>query len=141
MLKFKGSCHCGNISVVYITTISAKEAVPRACQCSFCRKHATRALSDPSGQLTIYITDPACLGRYKFGTKATEFLICSTCGVYVSAYMPDGNHAYGNVMANALLDHDAFGPGIVIDYGEENEAQKRKRRRQKWTPATLTIRR
>ena len=139
MLKFKGSCHCGNISVVYITTISAKEAVPRACQCSFCRKHATRALSDPSGQLTIYITDPACLGRYKFGTKATEFLICSTCGVYVSAYMPDGDRAYANVMANALHDCDAFGPGIATDLSSEEKEGKRERRRQMWSPATLTI--
>ena len=63
MLEFTGGCHCGNISVVYKTTISAKDTVPRACQCSFCRKHATRALSDPSGQLAITITDPARLGR------------------------------------------------------------------------------
>ena len=141
MLKFKGACHCGNISVIYKTSIPPKDAKPRACQCSFCRKHSTRALSDPLGHLAITIADSACLGRYQFSTNSTEFLVCSTCGVYVSAYMSDGNCGYANVMANALLDHDAFGPGIVIDYGEENEAQKRKRRRQKWTPATLTIRR
>ena len=139
MLEFKGGCHCGNISVVYKTTTSAKDAVPRACQCSFCRKHATRALSDPSGHVAITITDPARLGRYQFGTKATEFLVCSTCGVYVSAYMPDGDRAYANVMANALHDPDAFGPGVATNYGSEDEAGKRERRRQKWTPATLTI--
>jgi hypothetical protein len=139
MLEFKGGCHCGNISVIYKTTIPAEDAVPRACQCSFCRKHATRGLSDPMGEIAITVTDPARLGRYQFGTKATEFLVCSTCGVYVSAYMPDGDRAYANVMANVLHDHEAFGPGVAADYGSEDEAGKRQRRRQNWTPATLTI--
>ena len=68
-----------------------------------------------------------------------EFLVCSTCGVYVSAYMPDGDRAYANVMANALHDPDAFGPGVATDYGSEDGAEKRERRRQMWTPATLTV--
>ena len=139
MLEFKGGCHCGNISVVYKTTIAAEDAVPRACQCAFCRKHATRALSDPSGQVAITITDAAGLSRYRFATHATEFLVCATCGVYVSAYMADGKRAYANVMANALDDHEAFGPGVAADYAAEDEAGKRQRRRQQWTPATLTV--
>ena len=139
MLEFKGGCHCGNISVVYKTRIPSKDALPRACQCSFCRKHATRALSDPLGHLAITIADPTCLGRYQFSTKVTEFLVCSNCGVYVSAYMPDSGRAYANVMANALDDHDAFGPGVETDLSSEDEAGKRERRRKLWTPATLTI--
>ena len=139
MLEFKGGCHCGNISVAYKTTISAKDAKPRSCQCSFCRKHATRAVSDPSGHVAITITDPTRLSRYQFSTKATEFLVCSTCGVYVSAYMPDGDRAYANVMANALHERDAFGPGVATDLNSENEVSKRERRRQIWSPATLTI--
>ena len=139
MLEFKGGCHCGNISVAYKTTISAKDAKPRSCQCSFCRKHATRAVSDPSGHVAITITDPTRLSRYQFSTKATEFLVCSTCGVYVSAYMPDGDRAHANVMANALDDHDSFGPGVATDLSGEDEAGKQERRRQKWTPATLII--
>ena len=139
MFEFKGDCHCKNISVLYKTTISAKDTVPRSCQCSFCRKHATRALSDPSGHIAITITDSALLRRYQFGTKATDFLICSTCGVYVSAYMPDGDRAYANVMANALHDCDAFGPGIATDLSSEEKEGKRERRRQMWSPATLTI--
>ena len=141
MPEFKGGCHCGNISVVYQTTIAANDAVPSNCQCSFCRKHATRGLSDPKGQLAITVTDPGRLGRYQFGTKATEFLVCASCGVYVSAYMADGDGdgAFANVMANALDDHAAFGPGTPSVYDNEDEAGKRARRRKQWTPATLTI--
>ena len=139
MHAFNGGCHCGNISVVYQTAIAAKDAVPRACQCSFCRKHATRALSDPNGDLAISVDDAGRLGRYRFAIKVAEYLVCATCGVYVSAYMSDGEDAYGIVMANALDDHAAFGPGAPMDYAGEDEAGKRQRRRQKWTPATLTI--
>ena len=139
MPEFQGGCHCGNISVVYTTAIAAEDAVPRACQCSFCRKHWTRALSDPDGILAITVTDAGRLGRYRFAINVAEYLVCATCGVYVSAYMAGGEDAYGIVMANALDDHAAFGPGAPMDYGGEDEAGKRARRRQKWTPATLTI--
>jgi len=139
MLQFKGGCHCGNISIVYKTTISPKDAVLRSCQCSFCRKHATRAVSDPLGNVAITVTNSVRLSRYQFSTKTTEFLVCSTCGVYVSAYMPDGDLAYANVMANVLHERDAFRPGIATDLDREDEASKRERRRQMWSPATLTI--
>ena len=53
--------------------------------------------------------------------------------------MPDGDRAYANVMANALHERDAFGPGVTTDFNSEDEAGKRERRRQMWSPATLTI--
>ena len=103
--------------------------------------------------------NPARHSHHQFGTKAIKFLVCSICGVCVSAYLPDGDRACANVTANALHDHDAFGPGFACanvtanalhdhdafgpgfatDYGSEEETGKRQLRRQKWTPATLTI--
>ena len=139
MTRFIGGCHCGNIEVSFKTELTPIDFTPRACQCSFCRKHSTRALSDPSGHIDIFVHREADLNRYQFGVKATEFLICRSCGVYVSAYMPDGVSAYANVMANALHNHEAFRDGIVTDYGDEDEAGKRERRREKWTPAKLTV--
>ena len=53
--------------------------------------------------------------------------------------MPDWDFAYANVMANALHERDAFGPGIATDLTREDEAGKPERRRQMWSPATLTI--
>ena len=82
--------------------------------------------------------NPARHSHHQFGTKAIKFLVCSICGVCVSAYLPDGDRACANVTANALHDHDAFGPGFATDYGSEEETGKRQLRRQKWTPATLT---
>ena len=139
MSEYAGGCHCGNITVTFVSLKSAADFTPRACDCSFCRKHSTRALSDPGGHIYLNVQREADLNRYQFGTKATEFLICRSCGVYVSAYMPDGDLAFANVLASVLDNHDQFGPGEPTDYGNEDEAGKRARRRQKWTPATLTV--
>ena len=139
MSKYGGGCHCGNIQVWFETEITPGDFTPRACQCSFCRKHSTRALSDPSGHIHLTIKSGDGLSRYQFGTKSTEFLVCANCGVYVSAYMPDGDKAYANVMANVLTNHETFGLGIPIDYGIEDEVRKKERRRGNWSPATLTF--
>ena len=139
MSGYGGECHCGNIKVWFETEITPDDFTPRACQCSFCRKHSTRALSDPSGHIYLTIKSGDGLSRYQFGTKSTEFLVCANCGVYVSAYMPDGDKAYANVMANVLINHETFGLGIPIDYGIEDEVGKKERRRGNWSPATLTF--
>ena len=139
MSGYTGGCHCGNIAVTFETNKEATDFTPRACDCSFCRKHSTRALSDPAGHIHLNVQREDDLNRYQFGTRATEFLICRSCGVYVSAYMPDGDAAFANVLASVLDNHDQFGPGEVTDYGNEDEPGKRARRRHKWTPATLTI--
>ena len=139
MSGYSGGCHCGNIRVWFETELVPADLTPRACQCSFCRKHSTRALSDPSGHIHLTIKNKDNVSCYQFGTKTTEFLICANCGVYVSAYMAYGENTYANVMANVLLAHESFGPGILIDYGVEDEAEKRERRRRDWAPASLTF--
>ena len=137
MADHKGGCHCGNIGVVFTTEKAPAEIVPRACQCSFCRKHSTRALSDNHGHIHLIVKDPAQLGRYRFGLKVGDYVFCKNCGVYVSAYMEDGDDAFANVMASAMDDHDAWAPDEPIHYGGEDETGKRERRRHKWTPASL----
>ena len=139
MSKYDGGCHCGNIQVWFETEINPSDITPRSCQCSFCRKHSTRALSDPNGLIHIKIKCRDDLSRYQFGTKSTEFLICANCGVYVSAYMSDEGKAYANVMANVLIHSETFEPGIPMNYGIEDELGKKERRRENWSPATLTF--
>ena len=141
MHELKGGCHCGNIAVTYRTDVAPEEAEPRACQCSFCRKHNTRAVSDPQGSLEIAVRDPHLLNRYQFGLKAADFLICKECGVYVAAFMgdPDDEHGYATLMASTLDDHARYGAAAPTVYAGEDEAGRRQRRREKWTPARLRI--
>ena len=75
----------------------------RACRCSFCRKHNTRAAADPKGQITITVTDPALLNRYSFGYRTAEYLLCRDCGVYVAAVTLDSEASpRALVIVNAL---------------------------------------
>lgn len=141
MHELKGGCHCGNITVDYRTTIAPEDATPRACQCSFCRKHQSRAISDPAGSLTITINEPAGVNRYGFGIRSCEFLVCRDCGVYVGAFMPDPDDSKGfaTLMANALEAQGRYAPGQPTDYEGEDGTGKRERRRRVWTPAQIKV--
>jgi hypothetical protein len=141
MHELSGGCHCGNISVLYRTSVSPEETQPRACQCAFCRKHNTAAVSDPEGELTIRVKAGEHLSRYQFGLNAADFLICRTCGVYVAAFMPDPDDARGfaTLMSAALDAHAAYPAPEPTNYAGEDEAGRRQRRRKKWTPARLEI--
>jgi hypothetical protein len=136
-----GGCHCGNLKVIYKTTVAPEDATPRACQCTFCRKHNTRAVSDPDGSLAIDVEDARALNRYRFGLGAAEFLICRTCGVYVAAFMadPDDGRGYATLMANVLAAEGRYPPATATAYDNEDEAGRRARRRRRWTPATLSV--
>ncbi|HEX9702901.1 MAG TPA: hypothetical protein VGA19_08605 [Rhodospirillales bacterium] len=140
MHELKGGCHCGNLHVTYRTAVAPAAATLRACQCAFCRKHATRAVSDPAGSLSITVRDGELLERYQFGLRAADFLICRKCGVYVAAFMADGDAGYATLMVNVLDDHAAYaGAPTPVEYGTEDEAGRRRRRREAWTPATLSV--
>ena len=119
MHELKGGCHCGNISLRYTTSIAPEDAEPRACQCSFCRKHQSRAVSDPAGRAEITIHDSDGVNRYRFGLASNDFLICRNCGVYVGGFMPDPDdaHGYATLMANALDDlaNQSLAVGMCCD--------------------------
>jgi len=139
MPRLHGSCHCGNLNVEYTTEVAAEDTAVRACQCSFCRKHDARAVSDPKGTMAIAAGDASLLERYTFELGETEFMVCRKCGVYVGAYMADGDDAYANVMVNVLDDRTAFPEPRPVDLDGEDGPGKRQRRRDMWTPATLTL--
>lgn len=117
------------------------EALPvRACGCRFCRRHAALSTSDPDGHVSFAVAEPARLGRYRFGLKTADFLICQDCGVYVGALMPDGDQAYAILNVNACDEPQRFlQKSAAMDYGAEDEAGRQARRRATWTPAELQI--
>lgn len=141
MHELNGGCHCGNISVIYRTDTAPEEAEPRACQCSFCRKHNTRAVSDPEGHLQISVANGDALNRYRFALGASDFLICRDCGVYVAAFMPDpdDDHGFATLMADTLDDQARYPHAKPRVYEGEDKAARRQRRREMWTPASLRI--
>ena len=87
MTIFEGGCHCGNLSYVFAASAPLEGLGLRADQCSFCRSHAARNTSDPNGTMRIEVRDEAKLGRYRFGLKTADFLLCRECGIYIGALM------------------------------------------------------
>jgi len=137
-MRHDGGCHCGAITLSYESDVAPEETEVRACLCSFCRKHASRAVSDPAGQITITLRDPAALQRYSFGLGTADFFLCGRCGVYLAAVISEGDDLYGIAIVNALDDAERFSqPSKPADYSAENEAARRKRRRERWTPAQI----
>ena len=137
-MRHQGGCHCGNIRLTFETTRAPGEMELRACLCSFCRKHATRATADPEGHLTIEVTDPALLNRYSFGYRTAAYLLCRTCGVYVAAVTLDETAPRALVIVNALESHRDFTrEALAVSYDGEDKAARMKRRREGWTPVTF----
>jgi hypothetical protein len=137
-MRHEGGCHCGAIAMSYESAVAPDATEVRACLCSFCRKHASRAVSDPAGRLILILHEPEAVRRYRFGLATADYFLCGRCGVYVAAVLAEGEALYGIAIVNALDDADAFTRAAKpADYSAEDEAARRQRRRGRWTPAEI----
>jgi hypothetical protein len=138
-MKLTGSCHCGNLEVELETAIEPEQTGVRACQCSFCGRHAARTISDPAGKLRITVADPDKLCRYRFGLQTSEAWVCARCGVYVAAIL-DEPPRVATLNARVLTAWDRFtGEPTAVDYSGETAVERIARRRRGWTPTTLVM--
>ena len=137
-MRHDGGCHCGAITMTYESALSPEATEVRACLCSFCRRHGSRAVSDPDGRLILTLHDAVAVQRYRFGLATADYFLCGRCGVYVAAVLAEGDALYGIAIVNALDDAEAFTQAAKpADYSAEDEAARRLRRRTRWTPAEI----
>lgn len=133
-----GSCHCGRLSVEFATNLALADVTPRACQCSFCRKHVAAYISDMRGRLTL-INCRSEHDIYRQGFEITDFHICRRCGVLVAAtWMDRDGSTFGVVNIHSLDKPD----GLIItptrtNFDSESVVSREDRRRQNWTPTSL----
>ncbi|RUU10176.1 aldehyde-activating protein [Mesorhizobium sp. M7A.T.Ca.TU.009.01.3.2] len=138
MTVHTGGCHCGNIRLEFSTELEPPQTEVRACQCSFCIRHGSRAVADPNGRLVISVKDQTQLQRYQFGLRTADYLICRQCGVYVAAIARDDARAI--VIINALDDRERFNREPVrVDFDAESRAQRQDRRRTHWMPVEMSL--
>jgi hypothetical protein len=134
---FAGGCHCGCIEIEFATDREPSRIEVRACQCSFCRKHNSRAIGDPDGRIVMRINDADALSTYEFGLRTAAYLVCKRCGVYVAAVTKE-EPLRAIAIVNALRDHERFSrPARPMDYGNESREERLSRRRLNWTPASI----
>ncbi len=92
-------------------------------------------MTDPKGSATLE-PGPAAL-RYRFGTGATEFLICGGCGVYLGAVTELDGRLLATLNLNAFDDPRLELEATPVSYDGEDAAVRAERRSSQWTPARL----
>jgi hypothetical protein len=101
MTTFHGSCHCGRLRIAFSTDRDPADFMPRACDCSFCRKHGAAYVSDPAGRLSISAREDS-LRKYRQGSDTADFLLCGRCGVLVAVTFGHTDRVYGAVNIGCL---------------------------------------
>jgi hypothetical protein len=130
--RHTGQCHCGAIRIAFETS---RPLAPRACQCSFCRKHGARSVSDPEGAATLAFS--AGPTRYRFATRAADYLLCGRCGVYVGAMVEEAGIALVTLNLNAFDDPHPELEAVPVSYDGESAAERAASRRRRWTPVRI----
>jgi hypothetical protein len=133
-----GGCHCGNIRLSFSTALDPAALEIRACQCSFCTRHGSRAAADPNGRLVVSVSDGDRLQVYRFGLRTADYLLCRDCGVYVAAIAGEGDAARAIVIVNALDERKRFcREPIAVRFDAETPEQRLARRRSAWMPVEI----
>jgi hypothetical protein len=140
-IALDGSCHCGALSVRFLTMKYLADLPLLACECSFCCKCDARVTADPQGALCLTLRVPEALIRYECGLRTAHHLICQCCGVYVCTVGINDREEdgvikeRGVVNVKCLADQTAFErPATPIDYDGESRETRLARQRQTWTP-------
>ncbi len=132
--RLTGACHCGRLHVQFDTKHAPASVHPRACDCSFCRKHQAAYVSDNQGRLTFIIHDPAAMQRYQQGSEAADFMLCNRCGVLLGVVFSDDQRIYGAVNYQCLDERDHFATEQIASPQTYSADEKLQCWRQLWTP-------
>lgn len=131
-MHYSGSCHCGAIRLSFE---SDRPLAPRACQCTFCRKHGARTVSDPQGSAEIGVGAGSL--RYRFASHMADYLVCTRCGVYVAAVAEIDGRRLATLNLNVFDDPHLELAAMPVSYDGESAGEKAERRRLRWTPLRL----
>ena len=132
-MLIRGSCHCRNISFALTWQPDPTEIPARACTCSFCTKHGGVWTSNPSGLLKVAVEDPTLVSKYSFGTRTSEFHICSRCGIAPVVTSRIDNHLYAVVSVNAFEGVElSLVRRASASFEGETEASRLARRKRNW---------
>ena len=135
-----GGCHCGALGFTFRTDRPVAQWSVRACQCRFCRFHDAATTSDPAGRLAFRVLEADALGRYRFGLKTADFLLCRHCGVYLGAQVRTAQGAFGIINTRALTPVPRGLPAAVpADYAAESAGERLARRKMRWTPLETIV--
>lgn len=135
MHKLTGSCHCGNIAVELAFSKELNEIQPRACDCSYCRKHGAAYVSDPQGVLAIRVRKEFQLQKYRQGHDLAEFMLCNNCGVLIGVlYRNEQGRLFAAVNSRMIDNESYFGAIQSVSPQYLSGLEKTTRWQQVWFP-------
>jgi hypothetical protein len=90
-MKYRGTCHCGNVAFDVDGQISGA----MACNCSMCSRKGSLLWFVPRSQLHV-LTPEDRIGTYTFNKHVVQHRFCKTCGIHPYG---EGVDPKGNAMA------------------------------------------
>lgn len=133
MLTIVGQCHCGNLQHTLTLPEHTKHLSVLLCSCSYCRLHSPKWLHKPVLSCHLRAEQASELGPYRFASPCIDYVLCSYCGVLMSAVTWIDHRLYMSVNAATLV----MPSQIEVDQDQwvamgESEEWRRERRRQTW---------
>jgi len=128
-----GNCHCGAVRVAFETGLDPATTAPRACDCTFCRKHGAGWASDATGRLAISAKSGS-LRAYRQGSNTADFLLCAQCGVLLAVVYEHARGRHGAVNVSCLDAVASFAPAEWSAPQRLAPADKVARWLQMWVP-------
>jgi len=133
MLTIVGQCHCGNLQHSLTLAEHIKHVSVLSCSCTFCRLHSPKWLGKPVSSCHLRAEQASDVRPYRLASPSVDYVVCSHCGVLMSALMWIDRQLYMNVNVATLVlpaqlevDQDLW-----VAMGESEE-WRRERRRQTW---------
>ena len=90
-MKYRGSCHCGNVAFEVEGTIDGA----LACNCSMCQRKGSLLWFVPRDRLQV-LTPASNSKAYTFNKHVIHHVFCSSCGIHPYG---EGKDPKGNAMA------------------------------------------
>jgi hypothetical protein len=130
-MQIEGRCHCGNISYRLKWPGDGAEIPVKACDCTFCTKHAGAWTSHRDSELAATVRDESTISKYRFGTGSADFYVCSRCGVVPFVISAIENHLYAVVNINTFegIDPSSFVRATTHFDGEDTGSRLERRKR------------
>ena len=133
MRRVEGKCHCGNLAFELMWPDDGAEIPARACDCTFCTKHAGVWTSHPDATLRISVQSDADVSRYEFGTRTACFHVCRRCGVVPVVTCELDGRTYAVVNVHAFVNVDAASlRRAPASFEAEDLATRLQRRSRNW---------
>ena len=81
--------------------------------------------------MLTFAVDPI---RYRFASRAADYLICPVCGIYVGAMVEEPGGAIVTLNLNNFDDPHPELEAVPIWYDGDSAGQRAASRRARWTP-------